>query len=376
MVAQRSCTLPRPVALGIAVGFLVLVTFILGSVDDPMSLIFIKDGSPSRWGRGVPYDKDLRLLFCVLAGRPHIETRLVAALKTWLADHDSIAFIEDGPSSREAFNTHILKNEGISASTKSRVSAVYLPEPADRKLRAFNGAWKNFEIVKHVAAMRALDLTADDHHSTYDFIVIVDDDTFVLQRNLNIYLTATIPPPRPRRRGSDRQAIAIHAGAVMTYVQMTFVQGGAGIVLTPSAIDLLMTAMPQCEAECQQFAGDVRLGCCAHRVGLPMISNWGFWSMNPMKTVLVDRRQRVTNSYPVTFHQLRNTSWVTDLHRDVTESCFVAERCREVAWLRGTSCCAHFKKHGYDSIAPPQPIRWDAIVAWVGQYSFERHKAL
>merc|ERR1719456_1369299 len=69
-----------------------------------------------------------------------------------------------------------------------------------------------------------------------------------------------------------------------------------------------------CHQQCKQWAGDIRLGCCAALSGVPTATHLGMWSRTPFLALGVDQRWSL-HPFPVSFHQMRNDTWVADLWR-------------------------------------------------------------
>lgn len=303
-----------------------------------------------------------KLGFAVLATSKHVRGRLVPALQTWLCDVDAVFLFEDDAESRAAVasllghgggfpskvsfwgrggNVGPLQPTAAPTSTKHNTTLsnlidgkclsgkhfVFEAAPDDPTLRSYNGAWKNFPLVEHIHHLMPLKT----------WYLMVDDDSFVIQHNLNLVIHSTF------ERVVSPLARAMMFGAIFRVggTKELFVQGGAGILLTRAAVQFLRRAVapasaatlgpsnhsqvhqkphilregvPQCYEWCQQWAGDVRLGCCARMLGIAMKHDFTFWSEDVAVSV-ASRRQ--VSYFPTTLHQMKDGAVVRDTHAAV-----------------------------------------------------------
>lgn len=345
----------------------------------------IEDANSSVFQRNFPrVDVDKirrRLAFAVITSVVHLHTRLIPALQTWLCDVDALMLLEDDAASRAAVGilmgatgggdasaasssvtpsfwnkgtTAAIPTSNITIDAKCMVGKYFAfePPPDDIKARSYNGAWKNFPLVHHVYRQFPLK----------SWYLMVDDDSFIVQHNLNVLITSVFERVvSPQTRGMMFGAIFRVGGT-----KELFVQGGAGILITRAAVQLLSRAvaprdlappqqntgtdspearagintsriqrrdgLPQCHEWCQQWAGDVRLGCCARMLGIAMKHDFTFWSEDGPTSIASRRR---ISYFPTSMHQMKVPAIVKDMHAAVTwgeslNRCCDGIVCREV----------------------------------------------
>ena len=96
----------------------------------------------------------------------------------------------------------------------------------------------------------------------------------------------------------------------------------------------------------------MRLSCCFARAGVRLSLNLGFWRFNIFFALGRSARMECA-LYPITFHRMRNPSWIEDL-QEVVDG--------EMLRLNLTA-----------SSVSTQVVSWDALIAqyrgpWKGKY--------
>ena len=89
------------------------------------------------------------------------------------------------------------------------------------------------------------------------------------------------------------------------------IQGGAGIVMTSAALKALLQHMPECRRSCRQWAGDVRVGCCAEIARVRLQMHESFFLHDDFTALEVSRDLHV--AYPVSFHDVRTPEMIYPL---------------------------------------------------------------
>ena len=236
-------------------------------------------------------------LYAILAGPQFIDTRLTVAAQTWLRNEHFVVYIEDGHVARAADVMEAVRN---TAGASFRCDVVGLSAPSDDRVLGVNGAWKNLAIMQHLAS----------HYPDTPWYVIADDDSFIITHNLNILMQHYRDDSRPLYIG------AVFESGMSPPNDVLFIQGGAGIVVNRAAakaiLPLLNESRPSdCFAVCQQWAGDIRLGCCFARLKIPPLGEQrGFWSQTIFESLVRDNRPGVS-TFPISFHNMRRVEWVT-----------------------------------------------------------------
>lgn len=236
---------------------------------------------------------DRRTLFGVLAGWKYRSERLIPALSTWLCKSSAVVLLEDGLDSKEFVAT---TRSALPSACQGNKSFLFLPEPSNASVRSFNGAWKNLPLVRHMAL---------HFGGAYDWFAIVDDDSFVIQPNLNFLLEHVVEAK------FNPHVDAVAVGAIFTDGSTGFIQGGAGIFLSRAALHNMMEVYRTCAELCMQWAGDIRMGCCYPRAGVRMHSMPTFSSMDVFHQLKHAGDGHVFFS---TFHQIRESSYILAAH--------------------------------------------------------------
>ena len=284
------------------------------------------------------------ILFGVLAGPQFLTTRLSWALSTWLYDVESVAFVE---------NQHV-----------DECRTVVKPFKADHGVRvtcmgitvqdsSINGAWKNLPMVDML-------VTLFPNRSWY---MIVDDDTYVIQQNLQMLLT--------RYNSPAQMATPIYLGIIFTSgvsPMIYFIQGGAGILFNRMAGERFQGPYQNktCRILCQQWAGDIRMGCCMKLAGVEPMGTNELWSLSPMLAMGRDNRQLLSN-FPVSFHQMRNQTFVYDMFAAV-QTVLYADVGKDMNYFQKEGCLGDRgwrtdgRFCGMRPGAPPVP--WRNITYW------------
>ena len=232
-----------------------------------------------------------RIVFGVLAGPMHVGTRLQAALQTWLRDEESVIYIEDSIGQVK----DVVETVGKRLGKPLNCSVVAVTVPQSNLQRSVNGAWKDFVIMRHIV----------DHYPGADWYSLVDDDSFMIIHNLRLVLASHFTTSKP-----------FYLGALMLAPEMketvTFIQGGAGILINRAAAQKVVPLLDLCEPSCMQWAGDVRLGCCFAKTSVTPFWELGFWSQTIFKSLGRDDRRSLC-PFPVSFHNMREPLWTMEL---------------------------------------------------------------
>ena len=239
-----------------------------------------------------------KVVYGLLAGPQFIATRLKVAAQTWLRNEHFVVYIEDGHVARAADAMAAVRN---TARASFRFDVVGLSAPSDDRVRSVNGAWKNLAIMQHLAS----------HYPDAPWYVIADDDSFIITHNLHAMLRQYTYATIPYYLG------AVFSSGMSPPNDVLFIQGGAGIVLNRAAakaiLPLLNESRPSnCFAACQQWAGDIRLGCCFAQLNIAPVGEQGFSSQTIFESLVRDNRPGVS-TFPISFHNMRRVEWVTDL---------------------------------------------------------------
>ncbi len=218
--------------------------------------------------------------------------------------------------------------------------------PSDASL---NGAWKDLPFLKILADAFLVCSQEEDNSSKHgtsnkhplmrsspvEWIVMIDDDTFMLTHNLNIELTtfhsyAQRGAPGKRRvgrrtgglpsatfeSGATSPPAAVVIGVLFEdaeATQMLYPQGGAGIVFSPQAIRALSAMRFTCIDRCKHWAGDIRIGCCIRLSGaVTLAPSENLWSRSVFYALGFDQRA-AASAFPVSFHVMREPQWTIDM---------------------------------------------------------------
>ena len=236
-------------------------------------------------------------LYAILAGPQFIDTRLTVAAQTWLRNEHFVVYIEDVHVGPVADAMAAVRNAGR---TSFHYEVFGLLAPSDERVLGVNGAWKHLAIMQHLAS----------HYPDTPWYVIADDDSFIITHNLNIMMQHYRDDSRPLYLGAV-VGVGVPPGNVL------FIQGGAGIVVNRAAakaiLPLLSESHPSnCFAACQQWTGDMRLGCCFAQLKIPPLGEQGFSPQTVFESVRNDYHPK-TSAFPISFHSMRSAEWVTDL---------------------------------------------------------------
>lgn len=343
--------------------------------------------------------REASLIFGVLSEIQFIHDRMVPALQTWLKFEHVLVMLEDGsipvkeralrllkPHLHSAENplpvgtvrdTTFLKRDSLrDILNLNRTLPLYLNETTNKE-RAFvreqlrpypirwaaalhgNGEWDcvgDYQVPKYSGAWKNFPGVARlfDMYSNYSYYMIIDDDSYIIRRNLEIalatfywrganyldpvltaahatastledYEAARRVGMHPNNHAVDPQVIPIYAGVLSRWIQpisesrgtiTPFIQGGAGIIVSAAAMRAVMPHLHECRLRCDYLPhGDVRLGCCyKHVVRVPAIFDTSLWHQHIYRAQGRDRRQ-ILSLFPVSFHRMKNRSMILPLHR-------------------------------------------------------------
>lgn len=158
----------------------------------------------------------VRIVFLMLAGPRNLNTRVAAALSTWLKHEEVLVYIER--SHLEAAEA-VVHNLSLRLGFSLNATVVPLNVVADSPTATFHGAEKLLLIMRHLITSTPLDAP---------WYVAVDDDTFMIPHNLRVALQdAPQDNVAPVYMGQELPKFWNHRGVV---------DGGGGIVLNPSAV--------------------------------------------------------------------------------------------------------------------------------------------
>jgi hypothetical protein len=288
---------------------------VAGTASPPSVAFYYRVGFPEKHSKvalGEGRSPLPSVVFGVLAGGKHVDSRLVVALETWLSRVRSVCFVEE----ENALFAKTAVKPFIDAGVQTKVVPLKVLDDS------WNGAWKNLPIVRYLIQHfppRKLrtDSTpnpgpVDTAYET-DWYVVVDDDSYVIQHNLYLFLQRlSLTPLRP-----------FYGGWVFTTpaepprIGLTLVHGGGGIIFNAAAAIAITPQLLQstrCDLGCQEVAGDQRLACCFLNGSLPVPAEHfeEFSTISVFQTLSVDRRDRLS-LYPISFHNMRDVQWVRDL---------------------------------------------------------------
>ena len=232
---------------------------------------------------------EARIAFGMLAAPKYLFSRASAALSTWLCDYSVVLLVEAADGAEDTFRLMV---GSLPAACRAGKVATFRSPPDT----SHGGAWKDLPMAR-------LLLTTFPGRDWYS---IIDDDTFVIMHNLNLELSTFY-------NKSDEVCI----GAIFMHLDgpekpFPFPQGGAGILLSHSALSKISAMRFTCMDHCKHWAGDVRMGCCVRLASVRLAGSANLWSRTPFLSVGVDKRHH-SSAYPVSFHQMRDPKWVRDV---------------------------------------------------------------
>lgn len=242
-----------------------------------------------------------RLLFGVLAGPQYAADRLVPALTTWLCQSNAVVALENDAAGHEV--EQLIRQSAlpspfyVPALCLQNKTFVYLDVPNDATERSFNGAWKNMPLLRYLAR---------NNGSSYEWFAFVDDDTYIIHSNLNMFFTSVVS-----RLHNYSTAVAV--GAIFTDGRQSFVQGGAGIFLSQGALFNMLETYQWCLRDCLSWAGDIRMGCCYDKAHVEKVGVGIFSSVDILHYLEGGRRPAFHT--PASFHQLKSRSYFAAAHQ-------------------------------------------------------------
>ncbi len=348
---------------------------------------YLHMGRTAQFLKSNTFSRDIA--FGLITAPTYLRTRAEAALSTWLCNSSVVMLLEEGPQAR-ADARMLLASLPPVCQVEKMVEFMEPTEP-----NAKHGSWKNFPLAVNL-------LRLFPNRSWYGF---VDDDTFVLQHNLNIELTSFYDPAVPVAVGMTcPQPVchifhflpAIKKGKVVMKggyrerlpgVPITL-QGGAGFYLSRPALAAVAQHYTGCFARCVMDYGDNRLSCCLRSLHVPMLSSENMWSTTAW-WALHDHRRQLVSSFPTSFHMFRNTkhrfaarvhNWATTMGGlDLATQCAAPSQLAGGADLQkvsSLSMCAVFRAQSTaqdmgseagkrQSVVLGVPLPWHAIHEFV-----------
>ncbi len=180
-----------------------------------------------------------------------------------------------------------------------------------------SGAWKNLPGTYHM--FRRL--------PNYSYYIIVDDDSFFIQRNFYILLGSFYVPrmdPLTQMLYTGQLSLwfePTHVGAQRSWTQTLFQQGGSGILMSHATVKHVYGIVnSDCRIQCDYLPhGDVRLGCCMTIAKVNPVQESTLWHMNVYRAQGMDARQ-LNSIFPVSFHRMKNESMMGELQQCVDEA--------------------------------------------------------
>lgn len=223
-------------------------------------------------------------------------------------------------------------------------------DQGEYRLARDSGAWKDLPGIQVVFR----------RFSNYSFYMMIDDDSYIIQRNFEILLSSFYV------NHFDPWNVSVYAGVLSLWYQpitanratvTPFVQGGAGILMSHAAMAAAYPKIRQCRFTCDYLPhGDVRLGCCMKKVvNIQPIFETTFWHMHIYRAQGRDARH-LRSMFPVSFHRMKNDSMLYPLH-----VCATADEARMQA----------------ANISRAFPVTWDAVLRcyqWMRNTSEHEYK--
>ena len=290
-------------------------------------------------------------LFAVITDPMNYDDRVVPMLQTWMTNTLlTVLYFTDTAENRAfAQSRALLEFKDISvAATPSQaenLSVVFLnvpaavpasptppaeedtqpaskPTAASAGLPASGGAWKNLEMMQHLAAVVVPWLAAPNDSSTstsnrLSWVVIVDDDTYLLEHATKAVLDAVAPSLEKQEQ--QQKQVPLYVGHQVEYCtyckkkkRFDFAFGGNGIFLNAAAVRRIGAVLPRCKPLVPAIAGDERVGFCAKEAGVPLRSI--VVGTETMFAALGDNRVVLTEGpFPFAFHRVKRKDWIYDL---------------------------------------------------------------
>lgn len=348
---------------------------------------YLHTGRTAQFFKSTTFRQDIA--FGLITAPKYLRTRAETALSTWLCNSSAVMLVEEGPQARE--DARLLLAALPAACQFEKL--VEFMEPTEPNPK--HGSWKNFPLAASLFRLFP-------NRSWYGF---VDDDTFVLQHNLNIELTSFYDPSLPVAVGMTCPQPVCHIFHYMPSIKKgklvmkggyrerlpgvpITLQGGAGFYLSRPALAGVVQHYAACVARCLMDYGDNRLSCCLRSLHVPMLSTENMWSTTAWWALYEHRRQLVS-SFPTSFHMFRNTKhrFASRLHNWTTMmgGLDLATTCAATSQLAGRadlqkvtsiSMCAvfHAQRTAQDigsdagkrqAVVLGVPLPWDALHEFV-----------
>jgi len=233
-------------------------------------------------------------LFAIVAHLQHLE-QLSAVLHSWARDVWCHIYFEKARDS-------VPVEAGLVAQAKTMVSrfpnatAIFPEGPRTTTERSFSGAWKYLHIMRSIV----------EHglSERLEYLVIVTQDTFIINRNVQVFLEWHRNDGIPLFTG----------GAVYANDRTIFPHGGGGIVLSRSALLAVKQHVLNPNDACNKFDdrwGDVRLTRCMYASGLIFMNTPAF-SWGDIHYALASKIVALRQLFPLSFHRC-SRPWVFEL---------------------------------------------------------------
>jgi len=183
----------------------------------------------------------------------HVGESVVADLL--FNEYRVLCWIMTGPQNHDKKAKHVKATWGkrcnklifMSSKNDDALGAIALPSVKEGR----DNLWaKTKEAFKYVHA---------NHRADYDYVLKADDDTYVIMENLRLLLSKHAPTKK------------VYFGRKFKpYVKQGYMSGGAGYVLTKSAVDSFVSVIDD-SSKCRQDGGgaeDVEIGKCLENAGV------------------------------------------------------------------------------------------------------------
>lgn len=247
---------------------------------------------------------DHRIVVGMMAAWIYRHERLIPAVSTAYCAATMLIYLEDHPDVRSQALSLYREHSDDPCWKGKTFEFAY--EPASAEVRgARNGTWKNLALLRAMFR-RYFIRNADSQQGwhVFDWLIIVDDDTYVFASNINFYINSVL------RQTVDPVRHNVAFGTPYNDVSYPFLGGGHGILLSHAAVVVVNEFLRDCYRVCTMNGGDVRLSCCVRQahvpVRLPLVEDM-FLDVNTPSWKLSDAAaERAMSLFPLTCHPVRS----------------------------------------------------------------------